>query len=86
MIGPGSDVDDFHYHSAATDGSIENELPMNQLSELFNVNHFIVSQVNIYSLSEKKKITFIIPNFFYYFDDYTNIGKSKFCFVFYFGC
>lgn len=28
-----------------TDGSIESDLPMQQLSELFNVNHFIVSQV-----------------------------------------
>ncbi|KAI8877907.1 putative esterase of the alpha-beta hydrolase superfamily [Backusella circina FSU 941] len=28
------------------DGSVENDLPMNKLSELFNVNHFIVEQVN----------------------------------------
>ncbi|ORZ08172.1 acyl transferase/acyl hydrolase/lysophospholipase [Absidia repens] len=28
------------------DGSVENDLPMNRLSELFNVNHFIVCQVN----------------------------------------
>ncbi|KAI3630135.1 hypothetical protein MIR68_011570 [Amoeboaphelidium protococcarum] len=28
------------------DGSVENDLPMTRLSELFNVNHFIVSQVN----------------------------------------
>jgi hypothetical protein len=32
-----------------SDGSIENDLPMQQLSELFNVNHFIVSQVNFHS-------------------------------------
>ena len=32
-----------------TDGSIENDLPMQQISELFNVNHFIVSQVNPHS-------------------------------------
>jgi TAG lipase/steryl ester hydrolase/phospholipase A2/LPA acyltransferase len=32
-----------------TDGSIENDLPMQQLSELFNVNHFVVSQVNAHS-------------------------------------
>ena len=31
-----------------TDGSIESDLPMQQLSELFNVNHFIVSQVGSY--------------------------------------
>ena len=28
------------------DGSVDNDLPMSKLSELFNVNHFIVSQVN----------------------------------------
>jgi TAG lipase/steryl ester hydrolase/phospholipase A2/LPA acyltransferase len=28
------------------DGSMSQDLPMNKLSELFNVNHFIVSQVN----------------------------------------
>lgn len=28
------------------DGSVENDLPMARISELFNVNHFIVSQVN----------------------------------------
>ncbi len=32
--------------SSYSDGSVENDLPMQQLSELFNVNHFIVSQVN----------------------------------------
>ncbi|EFA81484.1 hypothetical protein PPL_05472 [Heterostelium album PN500] len=37
------------YHPSGlvfTDGSVESDLPMNRLSELFNVNHFIVSQVN----------------------------------------
>ena len=29
-----------------TDGSMEQDLPMQQLSEMFNVNHFIVSQAN----------------------------------------
>ncbi|KAI0225911.1 Lipase 5 [Massospora cicadina] len=28
------------------DGSVENDLPMNKLAEMFNVNHFIVCQVN----------------------------------------
>ena len=28
------------------DGSVDNDIPMNKLAELFNVNHFIVSQVN----------------------------------------
>lgn len=32
-----------------SDGSLENDLPMQQLSELFNVNHFIVSQANPHS-------------------------------------
>jgi TAG lipase/steryl ester hydrolase/phospholipase A2/LPA acyltransferase len=32
-----------------SDGSLENDLPMEQLSELFNVNHFIISQVNPHS-------------------------------------
>ncbi|RLN71997.1 hypothetical protein BBJ28_00024038 [Nothophytophthora sp. Chile5] len=31
-----------------SDGSVECDLPMARLSELFNVNHFIVSQVNIH--------------------------------------
>ncbi|KAJ1995050.1 Lipase 5 [Dimargaris cristalligena] len=30
------------------DGSVQNDLPMQRLAELFNVNHFIVSQVNPY--------------------------------------
>jgi len=37
------------YHPSGvkwTDGSVESDLPMNRLSELFNVNFFIVSQVN----------------------------------------
>lgn len=29
-----------------SDGSMEQDLPMQQLSEMFNVNHFIVSQAN----------------------------------------
>lgn len=33
-----------------SDGSLENDLPMQQLSELFNVNHFIVSQANPHSV------------------------------------
>jgi TAG lipase / steryl ester hydrolase / phospholipase A2 / LPA acyltransferase len=28
------------------DGSVEKDLPMEQLAELFNINHFLVSQVN----------------------------------------
>jgi predicted acylesterase/phospholipase RssA len=30
-----------------SDGSVESDLPMEQLAELFNVNHFIVSQVSL---------------------------------------
>ena len=33
-----------------SDGSVENDLPMQRLAELFNVNHFIVSQVNPHAL------------------------------------
>ena len=29
-----------------SDGSVTSDLPMHRLSELFNVNHFMVSQVN----------------------------------------
>jgi TAG lipase/steryl ester hydrolase/phospholipase A2/LPA acyltransferase len=43
--GGNADKDKEHY----SDGSIERDLPMQQLSELFNVNHFIVSQVNPHS-------------------------------------
>jgi predicted acylesterase/phospholipase RssA len=32
--------------SRYSDGSMEQDLPMQQLSEMFNVNHFIVSQAN----------------------------------------
>lgn len=31
-----------------SDGSVECDLPMERLAELFNVNHFIVSQVNLH--------------------------------------
>lgn len=37
------------YHPSGlkwTDGSVETDLPMQRLAELFNINHFIVSQVN----------------------------------------
>jgi TAG lipase/steryl ester hydrolase/phospholipase A2/LPA acyltransferase len=52
-----------------SDGSIENDLPMEQLSELFNVNHFIVSQVNphsalLSSISFKKRTQNAIYNAF----------------------
>lgn len=32
--------------AAFSDGSMEQDLPMQQLSEMFNVNHFIISQAN----------------------------------------
>ncbi|PWY93517.1 patatin-domain-containing protein [Aspergillus sclerotioniger CBS 115572] len=34
------------YEDQYIDGSVDGDLPMNRLSEMFNVNHFIVSQVN----------------------------------------
>ncbi len=37
----------FHDSMKWTDGSMESDLPMERLSEMFNVNHFIVSQVQI---------------------------------------
>ena len=36
-------------HHLYSDGSVDADLPMQQISELFNVNHFIVSQVNPHS-------------------------------------
>ena len=45
--GVADDVD--KQNSQFSDGSIERDLPMQQISELFNVNHFIVSQVNPHS-------------------------------------
>ncbi|KAF2109271.1 acyl transferase/acyl hydrolase/lysophospholipase [Lophiotrema nucula] len=33
-------------NSGFIDGSVDNDLPMTRLAEMFNVNHFIVSQVN----------------------------------------
>lgn len=37
-----SDIDETRW----VDGSLENDIPLRRLAELFNVNHFIVSQVN----------------------------------------
>lgn len=39
------------------DGSVENDIPRARLAELFNVNHFIVSQVNphVYPFLERKR-------------------------------
>jgi TAG lipase/steryl ester hydrolase/phospholipase A2/LPA acyltransferase len=63
-----------------TDGSLENDLPMQQLSELFNVNHFIVSQVNFHSallsavsLRPNVRLTFIYA----YFVGYIHFLKSQ---------
>lgn len=43
------------------DGSVDNDLPMTRLAEMFNVNHFIVSQVNPhvvpFLVKEEKSIT-----------------------------
>eukprot|EP01094_Clydonella_sp_ATCC50884_P001832 TRINITY_DN11381_c1_g1_i1.p1 TRINITY_DN11381_c1_g1~~TRINITY_DN11381_c1_g1_i1.p1 ORF type:complete len:619 (-),score=220.56 TRINITY_DN11381_c1_g1_i1:130-1860(-) len=50
------------YHASGlqwSDGSVQNDLPMKRLSQLFNVNHFIVSQVNphvIPFLQDNRKI------------------------------
>lgn len=37
------------------DGSVDNDLPINRLAEMFNVNHFIVSQVNPHVVPFLKK-------------------------------
>eukprot|EP00126_Sphaerothecum_destruens_P010319 Sdes_comp20715_c0_seq3m16414 len=50
-----------------TDASFENDLPMARLSELFNINHFIVSQVNPHVapfLCTKKKSSFLPSKLF----------------------
>lgn len=49
MFSGGESTDVKVQQTSYSDGSIENDLPMQQLSELFNVNHFIVSQVNFHS-------------------------------------
>jgi len=36
--------------AAFSDGSMEQDLPMQQLSEMFNVNHFIISQANAHAV------------------------------------
>lgn len=37
-------------NQAFSDGSMETDLPMQQLSEMFNVNHFIISQANAHAV------------------------------------
>ena len=46
----GQEIPYFPQGQKWSDGSVENDLPMQRLSELFNVNHFIVSQVNPHAL------------------------------------
>ena len=46
----GEEIPYFPQGQRWSDGSVENDLPMQRLSELFNVNHFIVSQVNPHAL------------------------------------
>lgn len=44
------------------DGSVDNDLPMTRLSEMFNVNHFIVSQVNPHVVPFLSKDDFLDPS------------------------
>eukprot|EP00934_Nitzschia_sp_Nitz4_P005640 Nitzschia sp. Nitz4//scaffold10_size219509//111906//114647//NITZ4_001432-RA/size219509-processed-gene-0.336-mRNA-1//-1//CDS//3329532932//5630//frame0 len=44
--------------AAFADGSLEQDLPMQQLSEMFNVNHFIVSQANPHAVMFASNIHF----------------------------
>jgi TAG lipase/steryl ester hydrolase/phospholipase A2/LPA acyltransferase len=46
----GEEIPYFPQGQKWSDGSVENDLPMQRLAELFNVNHFIVSQVNPHAL------------------------------------
>ncbi len=44
------------------DGSVDNDLPMTRLAEMFNVNHFIVSQVNPHVVPFLAKDDHLSPN------------------------
>ncbi|KAF2402875.1 patatin-domain-containing protein [Trichodelitschia bisporula] len=44
------------------DGSVDNDLPMTRLSEMFNVNHFIVSQVNPHVVPFLSRDTDLLPS------------------------
>jgi TAG lipase/steryl ester hydrolase/phospholipase A2/LPA acyltransferase len=44
------------------DGSVDNDLPMTRLAEMFNVNHFIVSQVNPHVVPFLAKDDYLDPN------------------------
>lgn len=52
------------------DGSVDNDLPMAKLSELFNVNHFIVSQVNPHIVPFLEKSSTVRKRF-------SNSGKAE---------
>ncbi|KAK4142892.1 acyl transferase/acyl hydrolase/lysophospholipase [Dichotomopilus funicola] len=43
------------------DGSVENDLPMTRLAEMFNVNHFIVSQVNPHVIPFLPRDEHVVP-------------------------
>lgn len=43
------------------DGSVDNDLPMSRLNEMFNVNHFIVSQVNPHVVPFLKSSNGVFP-------------------------
>ncbi|KAF4120423.1 TAG lipase / steryl ester hydrolase / phospholipase A2 / LPA acyltransferase [Geosmithia morbida] len=44
------------------DGSVDNDLPMTRLAEMFNVNHFIVSQVNPHVIPFLANDDYIVPD------------------------
>ena len=52
------------------DGSVDNDLPMAKLSELFNVNHFVVSQVNPHIVPFLEKSNSVRKSFY-------NSGKAE---------
>lgn len=70
------------------DGSVDNDIPMTRLAEMFNVNHFIVSQVNPHvvpflikeedSLSEEvKRSTSTVTAGPTWFNSFSHLAKSE---------
>jgi len=70
------------------DGSVDNDIPMTRLAEMFNVNHFIVSQVNPHVVpflikeedslgDEVKRSTSIVAAGPTWFDSLSHLAKSE---------
>ena len=64
-----------------SDGSVDADLPMQQISELFNVNHFVVSQINPHSSllsSLAVRVTAYSPRVIGLLVDYLRFLKAQF--------